>query len=145
MHCLRKLNLVVQQKSLKTLKFQVKSRFFLYNKKLPTEPSFIQNGLNGFSYEITNKNISIDIEDVFKGHERYCKNLVSTFIYYVLEGTGVFKIENNKYNVIQGDVIEIHPNTEFVYVDKMKLLLIMNPAFNKNNEIEGAYNDLYVD
>ena len=26
-----------------------------YIKKLPTEPSFIQNGLNGFSYEITNK------------------------------------------------------------------------------------------
>ena len=52
-----------------------------YIKKLPTEPSFRQNGLNGFSYEITNKNISIDIEDVYKGHEKYCRSLVSTFIY----------------------------------------------------------------
>ena len=116
-----------------------------YIKKLPTEPSFRQNGLNGFSYEITNKNISIDIEDVYKGHEKYCKSLVSTFIYYVLEGTGVFKIENNNYNVVQGDVIEIPPNTEFVFAGKMKLLLIMNPAFNKDNEIDGAYNDLYMD
>ena len=116
-----------------------------YIYKLPNEPSFIQNGLNGFSYEITNKNISIDIEDVYKGHEKYCKSLVSTFIYYVLDGTGIFKIENNKYNVVQGDVIEIPSNTEFVFAGKMKLLLIMNPDFNKDNEIDGAYNDLYVD
>ena len=52
-----------------------------YIKKLPPEPSFIQNGINGFSYEVTNKNISIDIEDVYKGHEKYYKSLVSTFIY----------------------------------------------------------------
>lgn len=114
-------------------------------KKLQTEPSFIQNGLNGFSYEITNKNISIAIEDVYRCHERSCKSLVSTFVYYVLESTRVFKIKNNKYNVIQGDVIKIPPNIEFVYVGKMKLLLIINPAFNKNNEIEWAYNDLYID
>ena len=116
-----------------------------YIKKIPSEPSFVQNGLNGFSCEMINKNISIDIEDVYKGHERYCKSFISTFIYYVIEGKGIFKIENNKYNVEQGNIIEIPPNTEFVFAGKMKLLLIMNPPFNKNTKVDGAYNDLYID
>lgn len=114
-----------------------------YIKKCPEQPSFIQNGLNGYSYEIDNSNISIDIEDVYKGHEKYCKSLVSSFIYYVLSGSGIFKINNQKYNVIEGDVIEIPKDTEFVYAGKMKLLLIMTPPFNPNDEIEGADNDLY--
>lgn len=114
-----------------------------YIKKCPKKPSFVQNGLNGYSYNINNSSISIDIEDVYKGHEKYCKSLVSTFIYYVLSGSGVFKINNEKYNVVEGDVIEIPNDTEFVFAGKMKLLLIMTPAFNPDNEIEGKNNDLY--
>ena len=114
-----------------------------YIKKCPKVPSFVQKGLNGYSYKIDNSSISIDIEDVYKGHEKYCKSLVSTFIYYVLSGSGTFKINGKKYDVIEGDVIEIPSNTEFVFAGKMKLLLIMTPAFNPDNEIEGEYNDLY--
>lgn len=114
-----------------------------YIKKVSEQPTFTQNGLNGYSFDISNKDISMDIEDVYKGHEKYCKSLVSTFIYYVLSGSGTFKIAGEKYDVINGDVIEIPPNTEFVFAGKMKLLLIMNPAFNKDNEIEGKDNDLY--
>lgn len=114
-----------------------------YIKRLSEQPSFTQEGLNGYSFDLNNENISIDIEDVYKGHEKYCKSLVSTFIYYVLSGNGIFKIESEKYNVNSGDVIEIPPNTEFVFAGKMKLLLIMNPAFNPGNEIEGEDNDLY--
>ena len=43
----------------------------------------------------------------------------------------------------EGDVIEIPKNTEFVFAGKMKLLLIMTPAFDPKNEIEGQNNDLY--
>ena len=114
-----------------------------YIKKCPKEPSFVQKGLNGYSYNITNTGISIDIEDVYKGHEKYCKSLVSTFIYYVLSGSGTFKIDNEKYEVVEGDVIEIPKNTEFVFAGKMKLLLIMTPAFDPKNEVEGPENDLY--
>ncbi len=114
-----------------------------YIKKLPEQPSFIQNGLNGYSFDINNENISMDIEDVYKGHEKYCKSLVSTFIYYVLSESGTFKISEEKYKVNSGDVIEIPPNTNFVYAGRMKLLLIMNPAFNPKNEVQGKDNDLY--
>lgn len=42
-----------------------------------------------------------------------------------------------------GDIIEIPKNTEFIYIGKMKLLLIMSPAFQANNNVEGKNNDLY--
>ena len=114
-----------------------------YIKKCPKEPSFSQKGLNGYSYSINNTSISIDIEDVYKGHEKYCKSLVSTFIYYVISGNGTFKIDNEKHEVSEGDVIEIPKDTEFVFAGKMKLLLIMTPPFDPKNEIEGPDNDLY--
>lgn len=114
-----------------------------YIKKLPEQPSFTQNGLNGYSFDMSNENISMAMVDVYKGHEKYCKGLVSTYIYYVLSGSGTFKISEEKYKVNSGDVIEIPPNINFVYEGKMKLLLIMNPAFNPQNEIKGKDNDLY--
>lgn len=114
-----------------------------YIKKVSKDPSFIQDGLNGFSSNVNNENISIDIIEVYKGHEKYCTNKVSSHIYYVLEGNGKFKINGELYDVEMGDIIEIPKNTEFIYIGKMKLLLIMSPAFQANNNIEGKNNDLY--
>ena len=114
-----------------------------YIKKVSKDPSFIQDGLNGFSSNINNENISIDIIEVYKGHGKYCTNKVSSHIYYVLEGNGKFKINGELYDVKMGDIIEIPKNTEFIYIGKMKLLLIMSPAFQANNNIEGKNNDLY--
>ena len=37
-------------------------------------PSFIQDGLNGFSSNIDNENISIDIIEVYKDMKKYCTN-----------------------------------------------------------------------
>ena len=45
--------------------------------------------------------------------------------------------------MVEGDVIEIPKNTEFVFAGKMKLLLIMTPAFDPKIEVEGPDNDLY--
>ena len=114
-----------------------------YIKKVSKEPSFILDGLNGFSSNINNENISIDIIEVYKGHEKYCTNKISSYIYYVLEGNGKFKINGELYDVEMGDIIEIPKNTEFIYIGKMKLLLIMSPAFQANNNVEGKNNDLY--
>ncbi len=114
-----------------------------YIKKLPKIPSFSKDGMDGYSFEIENKNISIDIEDVYKGHDKYCTNKESTHIYYVLDGKGKFKINNELFNVEKGDLIEIPKNTEFIFIGKMKLLLIMTPPFLADNNINGIDNDLY--
>lgn len=114
-----------------------------YIKKISKMPSFTQDGLNGFSFDINNENISIDVIEVYKGHEKYCTNMVSSHIYYVLDGNGKFKINGELYSVEVGDIIEIPKNTKFIYIGQMRLLLIMNPAFQANNNIDGKDNDLY--
>ena len=114
-----------------------------YIKKLPTEPSFMQKGLNGYNYELETKEISITLEDCFKGHDKYHKNIYSSKIYYCIDGKGKFKVAGEIINIEKGDLIEIPKNTEFVFAGKMKLLLIMVPAFRPQDGIDGKENDLY--
>lgn len=114
-----------------------------YLRKLPENSSFSQMGLNGYNYELDTKDISISVEDCFKGHDKYHTNVYSKKIYYVVEGNGTFKIGENLIEVKKDDLIEIPKNTEFVFAGKMKLLLIMLPAFRPQDGIDGRKNDLY--
>ncbi len=114
-----------------------------YIKKLQQEPSFLQNGLHGYNYILNTEDISITIEDCFKGHDKYHTNIHSNKIYYVVEGKGKFKIGEETFEVKKDDLIEIPKNTEFVFAGKMKLLLIMLPAFRPQDGIDGKENDLY--
>ena len=112
-------------------------------KQFPEKVSFKQDGLDGYNCNLECKNVSITLEDVYKGHERYTMNTKSFHIYYVAKGSGTFKINNNFYDVKEGDIIEIPPKTEFIFKGKMKLLLIMNPPFDEENDIMGKENDIY--
>ena len=114
-----------------------------YIKKLPDSPSFRQNGLSGYNFDLDSKDLSITIEDCFKGHDRYYANARSEMIYYVAEGEGIFKINGKENKVKKDDLIEIPKNTEFVFAGKMKLILITSPAFRKEDDINGKENDLY--
>lgn len=114
-----------------------------YIRKLPDMPSFKQQGLEGYNYNLECEGISLTIEDCFKGHDKYHTNEYSSKIYYVLDGEGKFKINNEIFNVKKDDCIEIPANTKFVFAGKMKLLLIMSPAFRPQDGIEGEDNDLY--
>lgn len=114
-----------------------------YIKKKPSNPSFSQKGFDGYNYEINNSEISITYEDVFEGHDKYCTNTKSTHFYYVISGSGKFKISEEIHDVEEGDVVEIPANTAFVFSGKMRLLLIMNPCFVPENDIVGKENDLY--
>lgn len=116
-----------------------------YIKRVPKEPSFTQNGLNGYNFNLDCKDISISIEEVFKGHDKYHTNVHSTKVYYCLEGNGIFCINGEKIKIEKGEIIEILPNTEFVFAGKMKLLLIMSPAFREQDGKDGKDNDLYSD
>ena len=114
-----------------------------YIKKLPNKPSFEREGFNGYICELDNKNIGMTYEDVYKGHDKYCTNTESTHIYFVISGKGKFKIKDEIYEVEEGNVIEIPPNTKFIFAGQMKLLLIMSPKFNPDTTISGEDNDLY--
>jgi len=111
--------------------------------KLPKDASFEQNGLKGYTYNLDLKEMSFSIEDVFKGHDRYCTNIRSTHYYYVVDGEGKFSINDDIYNVKKDDFVVIPPNNNFCFAGEMKLLLIMNPAFREQDDIKGKENDLY--
>lgn len=114
-----------------------------YVKHKPENPSFKQDGFDGYNYLIENENVSITFEDVYKGHERYCTNKKCTHIYFVISGKGIFKINDEIFEVTNGDVIEIPKDNKFIFAGEMKLLLVMNPKFSKDDEIVGKLNDLY--
>lgn len=113
-----------------------------YINNLPKEASFIQNGLIGKNYDINFENIGFTYEDVTKGHDKYGSNNVSTYFYVVLDGTGIFKINNKKYSVIKNDIIKIPPKTKFVFAGNMKLLMISTPKYNIDNDNVYEDNDL---
>ena len=114
-----------------------------YIKKLPEEPTFTQNGLKGYQFNLSEKQIGVYFIDCVKGHDKYCINRESTHIYHILEGEGTFCVDSNICDVVKNDILEIPPNTEFVFAGNMKLMLIMTPDFKPENSIDTKNNDLY--
>ena len=114
-----------------------------YIKKKPEQVTFQQKGLNGYSFDLQNGVFEMSYIDSYQGHEKYCTLKTGAIVYYILEGNGVFKISEEEFLVKAGDVVEIPAGTEFVYAGKMKLILVMTPIFNPDNEIVGKENDLY--
>jgi len=107
-----------------------------YIKMLPDSPHFTQNGLAGYKYDLETKRLGLYIEVSHKGLDKYVYDKESTHIYYVLEEKGKFSINNEIFDVKEGDVIEAPARIEFTYSGKMKLLLIMTPDFKPENDVD---------
>jgi mannose-6-phosphate isomerase-like protein (cupin superfamily) len=114
-----------------------------YKKTLPTEPTFVQNGLVGRQFPLETKEIEVYSIESTIGHDRYATNKVSDHLYYVISGEGRFKVGNDLFPVSAGDFLEIPAGTEFVFAGKMNLLLIQHPGFLPENHIDGKENDLF--
>jgi hypothetical protein len=106
-----------------------------YTLTIPSSPSFALKGLKGYQFEpLINQELDIYFVDVEKGHDTFIISKKLTRIYYILEGKGYFTIENKKYDVEPGMLIEVPPNIEYSYSGTMKLLLISNPRWFRGNE-----------
>jgi len=57
-----------------------------------------------------------------------------TRIYYIIEGTGAFTIDNQKYDVAPGLIVEVPPGVEYSYSGSMKILLVSHPRWFEGNE-----------
>jgi mannose-6-phosphate isomerase-like protein (cupin superfamily) len=57
-----------------------------------------------------------------------------TRIYYIIEGTGVFTIDNQKYDVAPGLLVEVPPGVEYSYSGSMKIFLVSHPRWFEGNE-----------
>ena len=104
-----------------------------YIKKLPKKPTFSQKGLDGFIYDLKEKNLEIYYTNSKKGHDDFVMAKTFFHIYYVLSGSGFFTINNRKYKVKKGMLIEVPPKTEFAHTGKMEFLEIICPPFDAKN------------
>jgi len=113
-----------------------------FKRTAPTKPSFTQAGLKGYTFPTETDGIQISVENVTRGHDRYATELKTTTIYYVVNGEGTFRVDD-EFTVAVGDLVEILPGTEFVFAGKMQLILIHLPGFKKEFNVVGRPNDLY--
>jgi len=86
-------------------------------------------------YKINKKEFGIVYIGVKKGHFEEFYNKKSTFIYYVIEGTGAFYLNGKKIPVKATNLIVIPPMTKIYYLGKMKMTLTTIPAWNAKNEV----------
>jgi mannose-6-phosphate isomerase-like protein (cupin superfamily) len=73
--------------------------------------------------------------DVKEGHFQEFYDLVSTFTYYVIEGSGTFLIDSQPQDVSAGDYVSIPPKTKIYYLGTMKMVLVTTPAWKAENEV----------
>src|SRR5215470_6676865 len=100
-----------------------------------SSPSFALKGLAGYEFHpLKDQNIAVHFLDVHKGHDTFMVSKALTRIYYIIEGTGVFTIDNQKYDVAPGLLVEVPPGVEYSYSGSMKILLVSHPRWFLGNE-----------
>jgi mannose-6-phosphate isomerase-like protein (cupin superfamily) len=90
-------------------------------------------GVDLVTYGSVNKDINFVRVSVKEGHFEEFKN-TSSFIYYLIEGSGVFVLNDEEVLVKQGDVVSVPPDTRIHYFGSMELVLIVSPPWAAENE-----------
>jgi mannose-6-phosphate isomerase-like protein (cupin superfamily) len=100
-----------------------------------SSPSFALKGLAGYEFQpLKDQDFAVHLVDVHEGHDTFIISKALTRIYYVIEGTGVFTIDNTKYDVSPGLVVEVPPGVEYSYSGSMKIFLVSHPRWFEGNE-----------
>src|SRR5215469_13690026 len=100
-----------------------------------SSPSFALKGLAGYEFPpLKDQNIAVHLLDVHRGHDTFMVSKALTRIYYIIEGAGAFTIDNQKYEVVPGRVVEVPPGVEYSYSGAMKILLVSHPRWFEGNE-----------
>jgi mannose-6-phosphate isomerase-like protein (cupin superfamily) len=71
---------------------------------------------------------------VKEGHFQEFYDVESAFIYYIINGNGVFILDDEKVEAKATDLIVIPPKTRIHYFGTMEMVLIVCPAFDEKNE-----------
>ncbi|UCG95210.1 MAG: cupin domain-containing protein [archaeon] len=86
-----------------------------------------------FPYKI-NPNFSATYIEI-DGNYGAIKCLREDRIYFIIEGSGKFIIEDNEYEVKNGDLIFIPMNTPYNIIGKMSCFLLCSPEFNPDDDV----------
>jgi mannose-6-phosphate isomerase-like protein (cupin superfamily) len=77
---------------------------------------------------------SIVYQETLGGHHEEFYHSKSNFIFYIIEGSGTWFIEDDPHDVESGDVIIIPPGTRFFYKGTLKQICITAPAWEQEYE-----------
>ena len=70
-----------------------------------------------------------------RGHFQEFQMKSTTFIYTIIEGTGVFFIDDQPFVAGKGDMVIIPPEHKTWYAGKMNMILSSSPAYTPEDEM----------
>ena len=112
-----------------------------YTYTLPTAASFTGKGLLGYAFgPLNQKDLEIYYIAVEKGHDTFMVSKKITRIYYVLSGSGYFTIDDHKYDVHPGMLVEVPPKVEYCYSGNMRLIALSKPRWFSGNDTFTKWN-----
>ena len=77
---------------------------------------------------------SVVYQETKTGHFEEFFHSRSNFIFYIIEGNGIWYIEDVSYEVFAGDVIIVPPNKRFYYLGNLKQVCITSPSWEAEYE-----------
>ncbi|MDH2355949.1 MULTISPECIES: AraC family ligand binding domain-containing protein [Bradyrhizobium] len=103
--------------------------------EMSSSPAFAQEGMAGYEFRpLKDPDFAVHLLDVRTGHDTFMISQALTRIYYIIEGSGVFAIDNQNFDVSPGLVVEVPPGVEYSYSGRMKILLVSHPRWFEGNE-----------
>lgn len=93
-----------------------------------------KHGVDITLYGLSNTPSNAVYEETKEGHFEEFQNTVSTCMWFVIEGKGIFVLNDEKISVEAKDIIVAPPNTRIHYFGNLKLILVSTPAFKPENE-----------
>ncbi|MGB6691514.1 MAG: CheR family methyltransferase [Terracidiphilus sp.] len=108
---------------------------------LPKSTSFSGTGLEGYTFgPLRQKDVEVYYIESRKGHDTYMVSKKITRTYYVLSGSGYFTIDNDRYDVGPGVLVEVPPKVEYSYSGNMVLIGFAKPRWFPGNDTHTRWN-----
>ena len=85
---------------------------------------------------------AVAYQETERGHGEEFFHEKSHFIYYIIEGTGTWIIEDSEFSVAAGDVVIVPPGKRFYFRGTLKQVCITAPAWEAGGERHVRYVDI---
>jgi chemotaxis methyl-accepting protein methylase/mannose-6-phosphate isomerase-like protein (cupin superfamily) len=112
-----------------------------YTYSLPRSVTFTGKGMFGYTLgPLKQKDLEISYIEAGKGHDTFIVSSKIARTYYVLSGSGYFTIDQQRYPVGTGVLVEVPPKVEYSYSGKMTLLCLSIPRWFHGNDTFTRWN-----
>jgi mannose-6-phosphate isomerase-like protein (cupin superfamily) len=83
--------------------------------------------------------VAVVYQETQSGHAEEFFHEKSAFIYYILDGSGTWVVEDEEFEAETGDVVIVPPGKRFYFKGKLKQLCITAPAWEEEYERHVRY------